>query len=365
MNIPRVKLKAIRRKNSTAYQLNYRLNGKRIREIVAHNKKDAEIFLAERQHELTFGIHGIRPMNSKIISLKELLSNYLSSKKGTIRPSSYDRYVNYFTVFERFMYKYFTDACSDISRITSRYLQECFMKLSTEEVTNSKSWQPSTINILRDLLAEIFNSAVTDKYITENPVNSTRPLDVPQKDTLRFYSKEQCKEIVNNLDAQWIPFINFLSATGLRKGEIINLTWNNVSLDQNNPFVRIPVTKGGRVQTIRLTTKAIGILKAQKGKSKTYVFPNKNGGILRKAAPNEALKKALDKVGIKGTIHMFRHTFASNFLMDGVGSLNDLSNYLSHADTETTKIYAHLSAEYQVDIVKRLEKSQESKVQEE
>ena len=38
-------------------------------------------------------------------------------------------------------------------------------------------------------------------------------------------------------------------------------------------------------------------------------------------------------------------------------NLNDLMNYLSHADTETTKIYAHLSSEYQDDIVKRLEKS--------
>lgn len=365
MNIPVVKIFSLKRKKGNAYGVDYMLNGKRIREIVAHDKNNAKIIAAQRQNELTLGIHGIRPPNSKIISLKEMLSNYLSSKKGTIRPSSYDRYVNYFTVFEKFMYKYFTDACSDIGKINSKYLQECFTRLSTEKVTKSKSWQPSTINILRELLAEIFNSAIKNKYISENPVDATRPLDVPQKDTLRFYSKEQFKEIVNNLDAQWIPFINFLNATGLRKGEVINLTWNNVSLDQNSPFVRIPITKGGRVQTIRLTTQAVRILKAQQGKSKTYVFPNNNGGILRKAAPNEALKKALDKVGIKGTIHMFRHTFASNFLMDRVGSLNDLANYLSHADTETTKIYAHLSAEYQADIVKRLEKSQEGVIEKE
>ena len=110
----------------------------------------------------------------------------MRSKKGTIRPSSNKRYENYFTVFERFMYKYFTDACSYIGKINSKYLQECFRILSTEEVTNSKSWQPSTINILRVLLAEIFNNAVKNKFITENPVNETRPLDVPQKDTLRF-----------------------------------------------------------------------------------------------------------------------------------------------------------------------------------
>lgn len=94
------------------------------------------------------------------------------------------------------MYKYFTDACSDIGKINSRYLQECFTKLSTEEVTNSKSWQPSTINILRDLLAEMFNAAIKNEYTTENPVDATRPLDVPQKDILRFYSKEQYNKII-------------------------------------------------------------------------------------------------------------------------------------------------------------------------
>ncbi|RPI64201.1 MAG: hypothetical protein EHM44_03670 [Ignavibacteriales bacterium] len=52
-----------------------------------------------------------------------------------------------------------------------------------------------------------------------------------------------------------------------------------------------------------------------------------------------------------------RNTFVSNSLMDRVGNLYDLINYLSHADTETTKIYAHLSSVYQADIVKRFEKS--------
>ncbi len=202
------------------------------------------------------------------------------------------------------MYKYFTDACSYIGKINSKYLQECFRILSTEEVTNSKSWQPSTINILRDLLVEIFNSAVKNKFITENPVNETRPLDLPQKDNLRFYTKKQIKEIIKNLDSTWVPFINLLSATGLRKGEVINLTWNNVSLNGSNPFVRIPITKGGRVQTIRLTTKAVDIIKAQQRKSKTYVFPNKNGGILRKAAPNEVLKNFRENCAEQNNLHI-------------------------------------------------------------
>lgn len=364
MNIPLVKLYTIRRKNRTSYGVDYMHNCKRIREIVAHNKKEAEIIKADRQQQLTLGIHGIHPHRSRIISLKELLSNYLSLKKGTVRETTYKRYENYFTVFERFMYEYLTDACSNISNINSRYLQECFNLLSTEEVTNSKSWHHNTINILRDLLAEIFNDAIKEKYITENPIESTRQLDAPKKDMLQFYSKEQLNNIIINLDSEWKSFIKFLTYTGLRKGELINLTWDNVSLNAKNPYIRITTTdsfrtKSGRTQTIRITNQALEILNSQQGKNPVFVFPSKRGAKLRNASPNEALNKSLEIFGIKGTIHMLRHTFASHFLMDGVGNLNDLMNYLSQANMETTKIYAHLSPEYQAEIVKKLEKSQQ------
>ena len=162
--------------------------------------------------------------------------------------------------------------------------------------------------------------------------------------------------------------IKFWFFTGLRKGELINLTWDKVSLDKNNPWVRVTTTKTHRTksdktQTIRITSQALEILEGQVGKNSKYVFSNPKGNTIRPASPNEALNKALKKAGLEGTIHMLRHTFSSHFLMDRVGSLNDLSSYLSHADTETTKIYAHLSPEYQADIVKRLEKSQESVVE--
>ncbi|NNL22590.1 MAG: hypothetical protein HKO83_14820 [Ignavibacteriaceae bacterium] len=78
MRVPVVKIVRVKRKNITSYQLDYNLNGKRVREIIAHNKRDAEIVRAQRQQELTLGIHGIYPAQSKIISLKELINQYLN-----------------------------------------------------------------------------------------------------------------------------------------------------------------------------------------------------------------------------------------------------------------------------------------------
>jgi len=118
MRIPVVKVVPERRKKKTSYQLEYNLNGKRVRKIVAHNKRDSELIRAQRQQELTLGIHGIHLAQSKIISLKDLISQYLNTKSWIVRSTTYGRYKNYFHGFEKFMYKYFTPACDNIRLVT-------------------------------------------------------------------------------------------------------------------------------------------------------------------------------------------------------------------------------------------------------
>jgi hypothetical protein len=54
MSIAIVKLNTVKRKKrKTAYQIDYVLNGKRIRKIVAHDKKNAGIIRAKVQNDLT------------------------------------------------------------------------------------------------------------------------------------------------------------------------------------------------------------------------------------------------------------------------------------------------------------------------
>ncbi|MCJ7553580.1 MAG: site-specific integrase [Ignavibacteriaceae bacterium] len=282
MRVPVVKTVAVKRKKKTVYQLDYMLNGKRIREIVAHNKKDAKLIQAQRQQDLTLGIHGIYPAQSKIISLKDLISQYLNTKSGIVRDSTYGRYKNYFDGFEKFMHKYFSAACDNIRLITHKYLQECFSRLKKEPVNKTKPWHPNTINILRDLLIEMFNVAVNDKYLETNPVLHTIPLKVVKTNTIKYYTDDQLNIIWDKLNEHWVPIMKFLAYTGLRKNEMINLVWDNVSMDDNNPTITITSTdeyqtKSGRSQTIRITKTAYEILKKQVGKHSRYVFVNEKG----------------------------------------------------------------------------------------
>lgn len=53
MAVPKVTLRAIKRKKSKVYRLDYTVNGKRIRQTVGTNNHDAELAHAHLQSDLT------------------------------------------------------------------------------------------------------------------------------------------------------------------------------------------------------------------------------------------------------------------------------------------------------------------------
>lgn len=56
------------------------------------------------------------------------------------------------------------------------------------------------------------------------------------------------------------------------------------------------------------------------------------------------MAKLSHKAGLKGSIHILRHTFASHLAQAGV-SLKTIKDLLGHSDMKTTEIYAELLPE--------------------
>jgi len=196
----------------------------------------------------------------------------------------------------------------------------------------------------------MINSALNDKYINDNLASLTIPIKVPKTNTIKYFSDDQLVKIWKRLNPYWIPIMKYLVYTGIRKSDLINLTWENVSLDDNNPTITLTSTdeastKSGRTHVIRITKTALDILKKQVGKHAIFVFVSEKSKKIRSATPNEKLNKALDGTGIKGTIHRFGHTFGADFVMK-ITSIYELTQYLFHSDIEITKIYAHFSPDY-------------------
>jgi integrase len=166
----------------------------------------------------------------------------------------------------------------------------------------------------------------------------------------RYLSNVEIKTLAQALDAEAArtnnPFptaaIRLLLLTGCRKGEIINLHWRD--LDIENRFLRLRDSKTG-VKIIHLNQQAFDVLV-----SLPRVAGNPNVIIGRKI---ESGRGGIDRVWSRVRIaaglhdvrlHDLRHSFASIAVKGGM-SLHMVGKLLGHKNTTTTMRYAHLSAE--------------------
>ena len=165
-------------------------------------------------------------------------------------------------------------------------------------------------------------------------------------------------------------------ATGLRRGELLGLKWNDI--DMNNGTIRVqrqvaridgeiveaPLKTKNSYRTVSIGDDAIEVLKEQRkkvGREIEYVFPSPNGGpIYLFPSPRtggiwspEAIarlhKKILKAVGLDESVrfHDLRHTFATLALQNGV-DIKTVSGMLGHFSAGfTLDTYAHVTTSAQ------------------
>ena len=153
--------------------------------------------------------------------------------------------------------------------------------------------------------------------------------------------------------------------TGLRKGELFGLRWQDLDLDTRRLTVSRSfrgTPKGGKERHLRLPSACVPILSSWRKLCPTtregLVFPVMKHG---KAQMGESrsmlgLPAALEQAGchpLQRSWHALRHTFASHFVMSG-GSILALQKILGHHDIKQTMTYAHLAPEFLGDEMDRI-----------
>ena len=125
--------------------------------------------------------------------------------------------------------------------------------------------------------------------------------------------------------------------SGLRKGELLGLTWDRVDLSRG--VLRLEVTKSGKRREVPMRQAVYDILAAIPEKDRVgRVWP---AGNIRRAFERAVAEAKLDDFHF----HDLRHHFASWFVMRG-GSIQALKEILGHADLKMTLRYAHLAPEH-------------------
>lgn len=147
-----------------------------------------------------------------------------------------------------------------------------------------------------------------------------------------------------------------LFLTGGRLGEVLGLEWHRIQFDRNSILIGqiwcpisnkvIYTTKGKKDRVIPLNSMLKLELASMRNTSKgSFLFSDvPNRPIDPKNFRSRNWEKDFKAAGIrKIRIHDARHTYASLFMMSGMGSLYDLKKVLGHSSINTTERYAHLS----------------------
>lgn len=150
--------------------------------------------------------------------------------------------------------------------------------------------------------------------------------------------------------------IELLFATGMRISELCNLRDENVdwSSTYGCQVVRI-YGKGSKERLICLSDgpvtdalKAYSDIFYRQMMATGYFFVNKNCTPLSDQSVRHMINKYAEKAGITQHItpHMFRHTFATGLLDNGV-DIRYIQDMLGHSSINTTEIYTHVSTDKQ------------------
>ena len=198
----------------------------------------------------------------------------------------------------------------------------------------------------------IFRYAVQSGLI---PFNPARDLEVPRnlkKERRDIASDEDIKRVKEHYDAPFGAFAYWCLYTGLRRNELLALSWDDVDVENRQIRVtkscfrdtdgkvkaKAPKTQSG-VRTVPIPNKLAEKITPGKG----LVFPGESG-YMTNGMFERHWKHYVEASGVTCTPHQLRHAYATMLYEAGDKvSMEDAQYLLGHANIQTTKdIYTHI-----------------------
>lgn len=245
---------------------------------------------------------------------------------------------------------------------------------------------PKSIRNLHGILHKALNQAMKLGLIRVNPADAC---DLPRVIKREMYPIPD-DELGNFLDAikdsQYYAYYYVMLFTGMRRAELIGLTWDcvnfvrgtirvyrqfNRNLTKPGSQYEFMTLKNGKERTFRPAQSVMDMLRRVKKEQaenriacgtawmndQNFVFTNRQGKYLSGNAVYAQFKKIVKSMGIGETrLHDLRHTFATLSLENGT-DVKTISEALGHATTAfTMDVYGHVSESMQRDASDRMER---------
>jgi integrase len=313
-------------RTSSDWYVSWYVGGRQFKKKIGPNKRAAEMYLNDIELKRVRGeLLGIR--EEKKILFPDLAEKYKEWAKARKAKRTY---LDESSAIRRFKAQ-FTGLASAVTRKDiETYLSS---RLSDGKLG------PCRHNKELKFLRLIFKKAMEWNYCRKNPTEGVRPLKEPPG-RVRFLSEAEQEKLLATCSTRLRQIVEIALNTGLRKGELLSLRWEDVDL--RNQMIRVERSKNGERRDVPMTRRVIEILKALPRRlDSPYLFANPDG-----TAPESvstAWYNALDRSGVENFhFHDLRHTFASNLVMGGA-DLRSVQTLLGHKDVSMTMRYAHLS----------------------
>lgn len=236
-----------------------------------------------------------------------------------------------------------------------------------------KSYKQKTVKRKIASIKAFYNYLEETEIIAESPF---RKIKVKFKETVtlpRIIPREEIEKLLNHMYQclnendkasrkfmlRDVAVIEVFFATGARVYEISNIRDDSINL--NTGLIRL-MGKGGKERYVQISnTSILEVLKKyydeneQSIKKSGYFFVNNRESRYTEQSIRLMLKKYTKQAGIERNItpHMFRHSFATYLIEEGV-DVSCVQQILGHSSIKTTQIYIHIVAKKQAEILKEL-----------
>ncbi len=250
-----------------------------------------------------------------------------------------------------------------------------------------KGMSPNSLRAIHSCLKRALDTAVKWKKIPENPCHD---VELPRrlKSKNHYYTLDEVERLLNAAQGHFLfeGLIMLTLATGMRCGELLALTWDDIHFqkgivkvtktisrdkrEDGTLYLRtVPPKSESSIRDIRVSKSVLAALqkhrmlqREERMKAKTWedsnlVFCTHAGEFIWPANLYLCFKRLLKRAGLPDyfTFHDLRHTVGTHLIRQRIPA-NAVQKQMGHSDVKITLgIYAHATPEMECEVAETLE----------
>jgi integrase len=247
-------------------------------------------------------------------------------------------------------YKRDTILVSHLTKFFGNRKLEDIKSLDVEKYKQDRREQVSGSTVNREVacLKRMFNLAIEWQLADANPVDRVKFFAEPKR-SFQWWRQEDVKKFVQAADDRMRSICSIGVNTGLRIGELLELKWSD--LDLENCLITVQKSKAGCYRKIKMNQVVTDTFNGL-DRNGAYVFSKADGRPYKRIT--RAFKSTCKRARLEpATPHVMRHTFASHLTMLGVDpqTIMELGGWKS---LDLVMRYSHLGPDHKQNAVEKL-----------